>query len=175
MVFLISTTFWKLRTDELELENENLRNQVHNYKENQIKLQSDLTECENEVIVCVNNMTHCFSRLGYYEYMLDGLSNELPSFLVVARDIAYSHEWVANEYDCTEFSRDTKHELSKLGWDTELVTGYLYNIGGETCDNYNKEMFDCRHSWVCLKEVCLETTGGTVIEPFIYGEEYKPK
>jgi hypothetical protein len=96
---------------------------------------------------------------------------EKTEFMKIAEEISSEHEWVANYYDCTEFSQDLVARLQKNGWEAYIKTGYWYYNGGTSCDKEDEELFNCRHEWVIL-EVPIESTSGEIINPDDYEKYY---
>jgi len=99
----------------------------------------------------------------------------VPSFMTIAESNIY-HEYVLDEYDCTEFSNNLVYELRKDNYKARVVHGYYYS-NGEDCEGIDLEEFECRHDWVCLGEeydygVCIEAVTGELIPHESYGKYY---
>jgi len=95
------------------------------------------------------------------------ICKDIPSFMAIAESNS-DHEYILDEYDCTEFSRQLLKDLRKFGWKTELVQGYFYPDGSNECSD---EKNLCMHDWVIV-EVPVESVKGIVIEPDVYDTYY---
>jgi len=166
------------------LENNNLRIHIDN-----LKLDNEI--CQNVSEGNYNNLKHTLEFLETIEHAKDNYQKKMleykdnlqeceenkPDFLWIAETIANNNEWVAKEYDCTEFSNDLVYELRKNGYKARVVHGYDYYINGTTCEGQDLEIFNCRHDWVCLGEefdygICIEAVRGTIIPHSQYGKKY---
>jgi len=159
--------------DNLEADINYYQNKLSNMEKETNNLQSNLNTCNEEYAKCQENVVNLtnikceYNPVAYCPY-------SIPTFIDIAQQVASSHEYKANEFDCTEFSETLYDELYKAGWESKLKTGYYYE-DGETCTGFNKEEFNCRHDWLCLTNVCIEATAGTVIDPEDYKLRYEER
>ena len=168
----------------LLFENAGIRNQLELEKERSKTLETFGTktfETLNHTLSFLETTEHAKDnykmKMNEYRAELERCYENKPEFLWIAEDIANANGWIANEYDCTEFSKDLVKELKNNGYKARVVNGYNYYINGTTCDGEDLEIFNCRHDWVCLGEeydygVCIEAVRGTIIPHSLYGNEY---
>lgn len=75
----------------------------------------------------------------------------------IAREVANSHEYKLNSYDCTDFSSELVKRLKEKGYKAQCTGGY-YNLHGERFG----------HTWVSLwienQRVEIESTKGYFID-----------
>ena len=96
----------------------------------------------------------------------------VPSFMSIA-ELNSNHEYILDEYDCTQFSDELVKDLKKEGWKAEKIIGYYYDDGENDCGD-SKETHDCMHEWTIL-EIPIESVYGYVIEPDVYDTYYSLK
>jgi len=92
----------------------------------------------------------------------------ISSFMDIVQSNA-DHEYILDEYDCTQFSDKLVKELNRKGWEAEKIMGYYYDDGKDGCGD--NEINKCMHEWVVL-EVPIEAVHGYVIEPDVYDTYY---
>ena len=156
----------------LALENAGLRNQLGSEKARSKALDifgTETFETLNHTLAFLETTEHAMNN---YKRALQSCEEQVPSFQSIAKQIASEHEWIADEYDCSQFSYDLTIALRQAGYDAHTQTGYWHYIDGETCSEFDKEHWNCKHEWVMVR-VFIEATTGEIIEPKTYEREYK--
>jgi hypothetical protein len=149
IIFGLST-----KISELEKEVDNLEGSHDYWFNDSVYCSMDLNECRNDLGNCEYSKTTIEDF--YKDYTCECFCG-YPSFMTIAQNIAGSHEYILNKYDCTQFSDDLVRNLNKEGWESRKVIG---NFNGTS------------HEWVIV-EVPIEATRGTVIEPKVYEKYYE--
>lgn len=159
----------KLMASELEL---------FKLKREKIKLDNLTEELEENIINLKNDNLELEFRLKGADIQLIDCKQNEPDFLRIARGVANA-KYIPDVYDCTEFSHDLKSELIKAGYNVRTVLGYYNYIDGITCSEFDKEKWDCLHSWVCMgnteEDICFEAVNGELISHSDYEKYYVVK
>jgi hypothetical protein len=151
-----SIQYWRVKFLEQELDFESTEkdywmDKYFNTSSLYYQTSSELFWCEREYSNCnytVDTLTDFINR--------DHCSCYVPEFLQIARDVANSHEYIKDVYDCTEFTDDYYEWATEEGWDVKKVIG---------------EWNGNPHEW-SITCIPIENTLGKIIPPETYKEKY---
>lgn len=108
----------------------------------------DIEQCSDELAACMQSV----SELS--DIALNQCEKPHHDFEVVAWDVAGSHEYSEDEFNCEDFSASLAEKLAALGYGARLVHGY-----------YKGEP----HTWV-VAEIPIESTSGNIITSQQYAD-----
>jgi hypothetical protein len=156
----------------IELELANLDNNM--YRNYYSSCNNDLEVMENLSNTYKNITNNCYDeleqaetkndKLTLFNYQMFDKSSEFKQILI---NIAEANDYVANEYDCTEYSNDLKYKLNKKGWRSNTVD-VVIDCDSGLFDKENCLYFKGKHTVVKVKDVYVEATSGNIILPKNY-------
>jgi hypothetical protein len=91
---------------------------------------------------------------------------DIPLFQKIATEVANSHDYDIQNFNCEDFSSELANKLTQAGYTTEVIRGTLKNC------NPSDDTYNCRHAWVRI-EVNIEATNGSILDPDFYEDNYK--
>jgi hypothetical protein len=95
---------------------------------------------------------------------------EEPLFIRLSKQLATSHKYDIDNYNCENFSIDLVKLLKENGYDAYTITGHVNCTAGY----FNKTVCEDSgglHEWVEVK-IPIEATAGQIIEPDVYRNVY---
>lgn len=107
-----------------------------------------LEQCRDELAVYMKSMD------DLRDIVLNKCEKPYHDFEAAAWEIAKSHKYSEDEFNCNDFSNLLVQNLGKLGYESRVVHGY-----------YKGEP----HAWVVM-EVPIEATSGNLITPQYYSD-----
>lgn len=116
-------------------------------------------EIEKPIVVEKTQIVEKKVQVPAYNY-------DTPLFQKIATEVANSHDYDIQNFNCEDFSSELAHKLAQAGYTAEVIRGTLKNC------NPSDDTYNCRHAWVRI-EVNIEATNGSVLEPSFYEENYK--
>lgn len=172
-----SDTNWH-KKQELKSENIGLKYDVYNLNQSlkQCKTQkSDYKKLVDEWKEWYNTSHKMLKKdydncvNSYHELSSQAMRFELSKFDKILLDVAFSEEYVADVYDCTNFSIQLASKLQNNGWNAEMIHVDL-DCESEQFETEMCEYFDGKHEIVHVKDVYIESTTGQIIKPELYDD-----
>ena len=105
-------------------------------------------QCRDELVLCMNSV----SELS--DMVLNRCDKPHHEFELAAWEVAKSHEYSEDKFNCNAFSELLAQNLGGLGYSARVVHGY-----------YKGEP----HTWV-VAEIPIEATSGNLITPQSYAD-----
>ena len=114
--------------------------------------------------------------------------NVEPKFLEIAKEVAHSHAYDKDKFNCVDFSNALAERLREEGYNAKVVEGWVFNSkyceireSDELLNKTEAVLFyqslantSCAsaHAWVVV-EVPIEATTGEPINPKLLGDDDK--
>lgn len=115
-------------------------------------------------------------KVTIYNFSQDYLTkncenNILDKISIIAEQVADSHEYKLNVYDCTQFSEELVNRLNESGYGSYCVAGYLWEL-----DDQGHKFKKKYHTWVEVNTsygvIPVEATRGYIIDSQTYINDY---
>ena len=143
--------------------------------------------CVLAIILCLFELTEIKKegendtiRITETRIEWNSIANDMDIIKNVARKYVNNHEYIRDEFDCTQFSWGLKELLGELGYRTRVKLGYIDNNFNYCFEKYRYSLrenlkiskkecpkdYNNAHSWLELTDfnVDLEATSGKIIE-----------